>query len=135
MWANVLSLPDSEGQFEVQAGQTRLRLNIDSVDKVMPAAGNVLPLSHAVKKDLSPKVMSVELDLRGKRAEEVEPELDGYINDVSVANFSQVRIIHGFGTGVVRQIVRELLSKHPLVKSFRPGGKGEGGDGVTVVEL
>jgi DNA mismatch repair protein MutS2 len=135
MWANVLSLPDSEGQFEVQAGQTRLRLNIDSVDKVMPAAGKVLPLSHAVKKDLSPKVKSFELDLRGKRAEEVEPELDSYLNDVSVANFSQVRIIHGFGTGVVRQIVRELLSKHPLVKSFRPGGKGEGGDGVTVVEL
>jgi DNA mismatch repair protein MutS2 len=135
MWANVLSLPDSEGQFEVQAGQTRLRLNIDSVDKVMPPAGKVMPLSHAVKKDLSPKVKSLELDLRGKRAEEVEPELDGYINDVSVANFSQVRIIHGFGTGVVRQIVRELLSKHPLVKPYRPGGKGEGGDGVTAVEL
>jgi DNA mismatch repair protein MutS2 len=135
MWATVLSLPDSEGQFEVQAGQTRLRLNMDSVDKVMPAAGKVLPISHAVKKDLSPKVKSLELDLRGKRADEVEFELDSYLNDVSVANFSQVRIIHGFGTGVVRQIVRELLSKHPLVKSFRPGGKGEGGDGVTVVEL
>jgi len=135
MWANVLSLPDDEGQFEVQAGQTRLRLNIDSIDKVMPAAGKVLPLSHAVKKDLSPRIKAVELDLRGKRAEEVEPELDSYLNDVSVANFNQVRIIHGFGTGVVRQIVRELLSQHPLVKSYRPGGKGEGGDGVTVVEL
>jgi DNA mismatch repair protein MutS2 len=135
MWANVLSPPDSDGELEVQAGQTRLRLNIDSIDKVMPSGGKVQPVSRAVRKDLSPKTRSPELDLRGKRAEEVEPELDSYLNDVSVANFSQVRIIHGFGTGVVRQIVRELLSKHPLVKSFRPGGKGEGGDGVTMVEL
>ncbi len=135
MWGNVLSLPDSEGQFEVQVGQTRLRLNIDNVDKVMPSAGKALPVSHVVKKDLSPKTRSYELDLRGKRAEEVAPELDSYLNDVSVANFSQVRIIHGFGTGVVRQIVRDILASHPLVKSFRPGGKGEGGDGVTVVEL
>jgi len=134
-WGDVLSLPDSEGQFDVQVGQTRLRLNIDNVEKVMPSTGKVLPVSHAVKKDLSPKTRSYELDLRGKRAEEVAPELDTYLNDVSVANFSQVRIIHGFGTGVVRQIVRDILASHPLVKSFRPGGKGEGGDGVTVVEL
>jgi len=135
LWGNVLSLPDSEGQFEVQVGQTRLRLNMDNVEKVMPPSGKELPLAQAVKKDLSPKPRSYELDLRGKRAEEVGPELDGYLNDVSVANFSQVRIIHGFGIGVVRQIVRDILASHPLVKSFRPGGKGEGGDGVTVVEL
>jgi DNA mismatch repair protein MutS2 len=134
-WGNVLSLPDSEGQFEVQVGQTRLRLNMDNVEKVMPPSGKVLPLAQAVKKDLSPKPRSYELDLRGKRAEEVGPELDGYLNDVSVANFSQVRIIHGFGTGVVRQIVRDILASHPLVKSFRPGERGGGGDGVTVVEL
>jgi DNA mismatch repair protein MutS2 len=46
-----------------------------------------------------------------------------------------VRIIHGMATGVVRKIVREMLATHPLVKSFRPGGKGEGGDGATVAEL
>ena len=135
MWGTVISLPESDGQFDVQVGQTRLRLNLDSVEKVMPSAGKILPVSHAVKKDLSPRVRSFELDLRGKRAEEVAPELDSYLNDVSLAHFSQVRIIHGFGTGVVRQIVREILASHPLVKSFRPGGKGEGGDGVTVVEL
>jgi DNA mismatch repair protein MutS2 len=131
----MLSLPDSEGQFEVQVGQTRLRLNIANVDKVMPPSGKAVPLAHVVRKDLSPKTMSFELDLRGKRADEVEPELDSYLNDVSVSNFNQVRIIHGFGTGVVRQIVRDILASHPLVKAFRSGGKGEGGDGVAVVEL
>ena len=134
-WGDVLSPPDSEGQFEVQVGQTRLRISLDKVEKVMPPAGNALPVSRAVKKELSGRMRSYELDLRGKRAEEVGIELDSYLNDVSVSNFREVRIIHGFGTGVVRQIVRELLASHQLVKSYRPGGKGEGGDGVTVVEL
>jgi len=48
---------------------------------------------------------------------------------------TQVRIVHGSGTGTLRQIVRELLSSHPLVKSFRPGDKGEGGNCVTIVRL
>jgi len=46
-----------------------------------------------------------------------------------------VRIIHGYGTGAVRGAVREALATHALVKSFRPGSRGQGGDGVTIVEL
>ncbi len=134
-WGDVLSIPDSGGQFDVLVGQTRMRIGLDRVEKVMPATGKVLPVSKAVKKELSGRVRSYELDLRGKHADEVGPELDSYLNDVSLAHYSQVRIIHGFGTGVVRQIVRDMLASYPLVKSFRPGGKGEGGDGVTVVEL
>ena len=73
-----------------------------------------------------------ELDLRGKRADEVEAELDRYLNEASLVGLSEVRIIHGVATGTVRQIVRQMLSGHPLVKSFRSGGQG---DGVTVVQL
>jgi DNA mismatch repair protein MutS2 len=79
--------------------------------------------------------VSLELDLRGKRAHEIEATLDSYLNDASLAGLGQVRIIHGFGTGAVRNIVREFLTVHPLVSSFRPGGKDEGGDGVTVAEF
>ena len=52
-----------------------------------------------------------------------------------MSGLSRVRIIHGFGTGTVRQIVREVLASHPLVTSFQPGEQGEGGDGVTMVSM
>lgn len=133
MLGTVVSLQESEGQVEVQAGNTRLRLNLDSVERVeMPASGTTPPL---VQKIVSKKKISLELDLRGKRADEIVPEMDSYLNDASLANLSQVRIIHGFGTGTVRQIVRQTLASHPLVKSFRSGTAAEGGDGATVVNL
>ena len=79
--------------------------------------------------------VSLELDLRGKRAEAVFPELDKYINDAYLANLTQVRIIHGFGTGALRRVVRDTLAYHPLVGSFRSGYQEEGGDGVTIAIL
>jgi DNA mismatch repair protein MutS2 len=77
----------------------------------------------------------LELDLRGKRADEVEPILDAYLNDAAQSNLMEARIIHGQATGTVRSIVREFVKSHPLVKSFRPGERHEGGDGVTVVRF
>ena len=77
-------------------------------------------------------------DVRGfptMRADEIEPEVDSYLNDAVQSNVSQAHIIHGIGTGTVRNVVREYLSTHPLVKSFRPGERDEGGDGATVVSL
>ena len=67
--------------------------------------------------------------------DEALPKLDQYIHDAFMMGLIQVRVIHGKGTGTLRQTVRRELKKHPLVKSFRPGGYGEGGEGVTVVML
>jgi len=78
---------------------------------------------------------SDELHLRHLTLDEALPKLDKYLNDAFMAGLYQVRIIHGKGTGTLRQVVREQLAKHPLVKSFRPGDYGEGGEGVTIVEL
>jgi DNA mismatch repair protein MutS2 len=135
MWGDVLSVREEEGQIEVQVGHTRLRMNLDDAEKLKPPEGKVLPEPQMVRRGLSTRVPSLELDLRGKRADEVAPELDRYLNDASLAGLSQVRIIHGYGTGTVRQIVRDMLATHSLVKSFRPGERGEGGDGVTMVKL
>ena len=77
-----------------------------------------------------------EVSLRHLTVDEALPKLDQYLHDAYMAGFYQVRVIHGKGgTGILRQVVREKLGGHPLVKSFRPGGYGEGGSGVTVVEL
>jgi len=133
--ATVLSVSPETRQIEVQAGMTKLRLGLDAVEKVASPHGSTTPKSITVRKKLRGRPVSAELDLRGKRAEEIEWLLDNYLNDASLANLSEVCIIHGFGTGTVRNIVRELLASHPLSKSFRPGEKGEGGDGVTIVKL
>ena len=62
-------------------------------------------------------------------------KLDRYLNDAFMAGLYQVRVIHGKGTGTLRQAVRRQLTGHPLVKSYRPGDYGEGEAGVTIVEL
>jgi len=76
-----------------------------------------------------------EVRLRQLTVDEALLKLDKYLNDAFVAGFYQVRVIHGKGTGTLRQMVKEYLATHPLVKSFRLAGYGEGGSGVTIVEL
>lgn len=133
--ATVLSISEETGQVEVQAGRTKLRLGLDSVTKATQQPGRTTQEFIPAPSLPGGRAVSVELDLRGKRADEVEWALDSYLNDASLTNLNEVRIVHGFGTGTVRSIARDLLASHPLAKSFRPGGRGEGGDGVTVVEL
>lgn len=77
----------------------------------------------------------LECDLRGFRYEEVKPELEKFIDQAYLNGFSQIYIIHGFGTGAVRKAVYEYLKKCPYVKETRFGGEGEGLNGVTVCYL
>ncbi|MDO8056866.1 MAG: Smr/MutS family protein, partial [Candidatus Hermodarchaeota archaeon] len=107
--ATVLSVSQETRQIEVQAGLAKLRLRLDTVEKVASPHGSTTPRFIPVRRQSHGRPVSPELDLRGKRAEEIEWLLDGYLNDASLANLSEVRIIHGFGTGTVRNIVRELL--------------------------
>lgn len=77
----------------------------------------------------------MELDLRGERYEDALSRVEKYLDDALLANYHQVSIIHGKGTGALRQGVQQYLKKHPRVKSYRFGEAGEGGSGVTVAEL
>jgi len=81
------------------------------------------------------KLVTNELHLRRLTVDEALLKLDKYLNDAFMAGLYQVTVIHGKGTGTLRQVVREQLAKHPLVKSYRPGEYGEGGAGVTIVTL
>jgi len=130
----VISPQDGNGLLEIQIGNTRVRMAAENLEKASKSSGEPVRIT-SVRSSFPRKVVSRELDLRGKRADEIEPELDAYLNDASLSNLSEVRIIHGQGTGTVKQIVRQFLASHPLVNSFRSGKKEEGGDGVTVVKL
>jgi len=77
----------------------------------------------------------VELDLRGRRAEDALDILDGYIEKAFLAKLPWVRIIHGKGTGKLRKVVREALGQNAQIQSYETGKSGEGGDGVTVAKV
>ncbi|HKF85548.1 MAG TPA: endonuclease MutS2 [Candidatus Limnocylindrales bacterium] len=81
------------------------------------------------------RTVASSLDLRGARVDEALEALDRYLDDASLAGLEQVLIIHGLGTGALRDAVRTQASASPLVKSLRPGERGEGGDGATIVRL
>ncbi len=87
-----------------------------------------LRLSHA-------RTVASSLDLRGARVEEALEALERYLDDASLAGLASVLIIHGLGTGALRDAVRRDAGGHPLVKSVRAGERGEGGDGATIVKL
>ena len=78
---------------------------------------------------------SDELHLRRLTTDEAVTRLEKYLHDAFLSGLRQVKIVHGKGTGTLRLMVMRELSKNSLVQSFRPGGRGEGSRGVTVVEL
>ena len=137
MKAKVLSISEERQEAELQAGHSRLWISLNKVEKIAVSPSEILE-AHPKKEErpVSSSVIARELDLRGKRADEIEPIVDHYLNEASLTGLSlEVRIVNGYGTGTVRQIVRDFLARHPLVKSFRPGSHNEGGDGVTIVQL
>jgi DNA mismatch repair protein MutS2 len=129
---SLLALDDDEA--EVQVGAFRARLPLVDLEK--RPTGPQITGQDKVKVDLLPRPLpKVELNLRGKRVEEALAELDKYLDDAYLAALPFARIVHGKGTGALRDAVREALADHPLVASFRPAELNEGGEGATVVKL
>jgi len=79
--------------------------------------------------------IGAELNLVGHRVDDALEESDKFLDRALLEGKEAVRIIHGFGTGTLRKAIREHLRKHPAVKSWRPGGENEGGDGATIAVL
>jgi DNA mismatch repair protein MutS2 len=118
---------------EVQVGSFRVRVQQSELERRArrkePSTDS--PTALAI---LHPSP-GVELDLRGQRVEEILPRLEKYLDDAFLAGLPFVRIIHGKGTGALRQAVHQQVRDHPLVGSYRLGEQGEGGSGVTVAYL
>jgi DNA mismatch repair protein MutS2 len=129
----LLSLADHEA--EVALGGFRLRIHPARLEfraHAKPAAEEAQTTVVLRPRGASP---GMELDLRGMRAEQVGPIVDKYLDDAYLAALPWAHIIHGKGTGVLKEVVRQMLPRHPLVESYRPGELAEGGDGITVVKL
>jgi DNA mismatch repair protein MutS2 len=131
----------------LEAGGMRVTVALDDLVPVMPAAGGDGPEPSTAPRTPSggsnvaglrlerARSVASSLDLRGARVDEALEALTRYLDDASLAGLDQVLIIHGLGTGALRDAVRAEAASHPLVKSVRAGERGEGGDGASIVTL
>jgi DNA mismatch repair protein MutS2 len=129
-----------DGESRVQGGQTignafERKAAFDRQFAAMPAVSASLSGSASRLQMDRARTVASSLDLRGAKVQEALEVLDRYLDDASLAGLDTATIIHGLGTGALRDAVRDHASGHPLVKSWRAGGRGEGGDGATVVTL
>jgi DNA mismatch repair protein MutS2 len=143
----IISLNDDEA--EVQAGPLRMRVPLEELKRKNESVDDGLQTketSKAKKTGEPPSLVNrpvsvfsaspgIELDLRGQRVEDALELLDRYLEKATMTGLPFVRIIHGKGTGKLRQEVRVALKDHPQVTSFEEGGDKEGGAGVTVAKL
>jgi DNA mismatch repair protein MutS2 len=137
----------SEEEAEVAVGALRVRTRIADLE-LQPAGESGAPLAgtrqaisslplpaEGRKSELLPASPGMELDLRGQRAEDAVLALERYLDAAYLAGMPFVRIIHGKGTGRLRQVVRQALTGNAQVKSFEAGGEKEGGEGVTIARF
>ncbi len=136
--AELLGLSADHSEAEVQMGALRFRVNVDNIERMSKrkAAADERERPNVTLPDLEARPpVTMQLDMRGWRVEDALEELETYLNDAVMSGMSSVRIVHGKGTGALRQAVREQLAHHPLVKSYTSAPPKEGGDGVTIVKL
>ncbi len=118
---------------DVQMGSIRTRQSLNGLRR--------LGRARAERAEQEPRTIAplpyvaMELDLRGNRAAEVEPALERYLDEAYRSGLPMVRIIHGKGTGALRQVVREALKLSPVVQRQESAPANEGGEGATVAYL
>lgn len=123
---------------EIMMGSMKVRQPLASLERVGKAKPQVqTQTSASIARERSSVIsaMPIELDIRGKRVDEIAPIVDSYVNDAYLLGMPFVRVIHGKGTGALRTVVRDLLKESPAVAKSETAGPNEGGDGATVVHL
>ena len=130
----VVSLPDNKGEVQVEAGIMKISVKAKDLRATSNTTSKPKPKK---KREVKLNLSNIEsrIDLRGLDAEEACFRTDKYLDDAYMANLSEVTVVHGKGTGVLRKAINDMLKRHPHVKNYRLGVYGEGGDGVTIVTL
>ena len=123
-----------DNMYSVTLGNITMKLGIDDFELVEKE--QTLPKEKITTYKIASKgSISMRLDLRGDRYEEAKDKIEKYFDDAMLCGLKQFTIIHGYGTGTIRSLVQSYLKTHKAVESYRYGGAGEGGMGVTVVTL
>lgn len=135
--ATIISLPNKKNEVEVQIGSMRTRIKVQELvtsdsPTEEPKKTSVVSHSASLNKAFS---ISPEIKLLGMTGDEAIAELGKYLDDAYMAKLSSVRIVHGKGSGVLRQAVSDYLRKNPIIKSYRLAEYGEGDTGVTIAEF
>jgi DNA mismatch repair protein MutS2 len=128
----------SGDRIEVEAGFIKMQVSLDDVIEVLPETGagaSKLPKGVSYKPGPEFAPLHQEINVIGQRAEEARDAIDEFLDRAVMATASRVRIVHGFGMGILRKTIQELLSRHPHVARFYPAPQQEGGAGATIVEL
>ncbi len=135
--AVVRSAPDKNGAVSVESGMLKMKVSLSDIrlgDEYTKRADKSKKEKPKVK-ETAPRTISPEIDLRGMNGEEAWVDVDKYLDDAIVCRLGQVSLIHGKGTGKLREQLRLKLKRDPRVKGYRDGAWGEGDTGVTVVML
>ena len=131
----VSSPPDSSGEVQLQAGILKIKVHISDLSlEEEDVAPKFAQKSSGGSRGKTMHI-STEIDLRGMMPEEATSATDKYLDDAFLSSLATVTVIHGKGTGAVRNAIHVLLKRHPHVKEYRLGKFGEGETGVTVVTL
>lgn len=127
---------NKSNEVQVQVGSMKMNVKLSDLRKL---SSNITASKSTGKvtteKSSKTKVISPEINVIGQNVDEAIYVIDKYLDNCASANISPVRIVHGKGTGKLREGIHLFLKKHPHVKSFRIGTFGEGEMGVTVVEI
>lgn len=124
-----------DGSLELQAGILKVNAKQDEVRVVEDAAPKKAPVVSATVQMASSGAVRPEIDLRGMAADEAVNAAERFIDMAQMRHLETVTLIHGKGTGVLRQAIQQALKRNPQVKSFRLGTFGEGESGVTIADL
>lgn len=130
---SVLTRPDSKGEVQVQAGIMKLTVKKEDLIELKETRSDRKAQKREVKLNL--KSVPTSVDVRGLDAGEATYRVDMYLDEASLGGLEEVTIIHGVGTGVLKDELSKMFRNHPHVKKYRPGEYGEGGQGVTMVTL
>ncbi len=119
----------------VEVGALRVKLSLDDLERAQAPAHAAKGRTKGSMMAVKAQQISIECDVRGMTVDEMTEVVDKYLDDAVLAGAFQVRIIHGKGTGALRKATLQMLKNDSRVSRYRLGERGEGGDGVTVVNL